>query len=1049
MSIPALSVRRPVFIASIVLLMLFTGAYSLFKLPVSLFPETNVPFISITTLYPGAGPREVELAISKHLEDELSTIEGVKKTAANSQDSLSLVWVEFRTGINMDSVEQRVRDRVALAASKFPREAETPVIERFNPSNQPVITVFLRSKTKDRIQLTTWAEQELKPFFARIPKVGRIDILGGQRRQIDIVIDPEKISQYRIPLLQIANSLEMGGKNIPAGSLQSGSEEIGLRSVGQYTSLEDIDRKVVTFGNGETSIRVRDLGRAVESSERLKSKAFFGGEQGVVLQVYRQSGANTLAVADAVKKEIEKINVESAMTGAPEIVLVRDGSKMIRDNVFDVWESIVIGVVLTIIIVYFFLGSMRSTLITGFAIPNSLLGAFVLMAAAGFSINILTLLALSLCVGLLVDDAIVVRENIFKHMEGGMPAKEAAVVGANEVAMAVVAVTAAIIAMFGPVGFLQGVTGQFFREFGLVVCFAMLISLFDAMAVAPMLSAYWGGKIQHGGRSLLGFLVRAFDRFQSWLERLYEAFLKGSTRFPLLTILVVSLASIGLATTIVHLPSSFLPADESPEFNVRVQLPVGTNLEATAAVAAKVDDAIAKNPVVAYTLVTVGNAMQELHEADIYVRLKPPKERTGLMPSMVRDQVRQQLGQLQDLPQGTEVRVLQNDITGGGFRPFTLVIQTKKLEELEGVATKIYEFVKKHPGLIDPELELRPGIQELQVQLKDSQAVRFGVTPHTVGMEMRARIEGLEVGKLRDGGYEYDIKLKTNDPSQLWLERKQEILVPNINMTPVDLRRVAEFSKIRSPAKIERVNRSYATRIIADMVPGANIAQIIEEVDTVIAEVQNQVPGVNRLYEGDAESFEEMATSMSLAMMFGVVLLFLVLSSLYESFLLAFLNIITLPLAMSGGVFALYALNDGLNIYSTIGMLLLLGVATKNSILLIDTANHRLKSGIISSYPETVTAIIESSVRRLRPILMTSLALIAGCIPIAIGLNEASAQRTGMGITIVGGTVSSTLFTLVLVPSLLLLVEKGRLWLGRNQAPDPPTDPKGQDRIAG
>ncbi|MFY7927944.1 MAG: efflux RND transporter permease subunit, partial [Oligoflexus sp.] len=296
MSIPALSVRRPVFIASIVLLMLFTGAYSLFKLPVSLFPETNVPFISITTLYPGAGPREVELAISKHLEDELSTIEGVKKTAANSQDSLSLVWVEFRTGINMDSVEQRVRDRVALAASKFPREAETPVIERFNPSNQPVITVFLRSKTKDRIQLTTWAEQELKPFFARIPKVGRIDILGGQRRQIDIVIDPEKISQYRIPLLQIANSLEMGGKNIPAGSLQSGSEEIGLRSVGQYTSLEDIDRKVVTFGNGETSIRVRDLGRAVESSERLKSKAFFGGEQGVVLQVYRQSGANTLAV---------------------------------------------------------------------------------------------------------------------------------------------------------------------------------------------------------------------------------------------------------------------------------------------------------------------------------------------------------------------------------------------------------------------------------------------------------------------------------------------------------------------------------------------------------------------------------------------------------------------------------------------------------------------------------------------------------------------------------------------------------------------------------
>ncbi len=1035
MSLPALSVKRPVFITSIVLLMLFTGAYSLKKLPVSLFPETNVPFLNITTLYPGAGPREVELAVSKHLEDELSTLEGVKKVSTNSLDSLSMVWVEFRTGMNMDAVEQRVRDRVALAKARFPSEVEEPIIERFNPSQQPVVVLFVGGDSLGGVALGSWVEQELKPALARIPKVGRIDIFGQKRRQIDVVVDPKKVEQYRIPLLQIAQSLKNGGSNIPAGNLTSGKEEIALRAVGQYSSLSDIENKVIAFGNGETSIRVRDMGKAVDTAMRERTQAYYGEKRGVILQVYRQSGANTLEVADRVKKAIEKMNIDNKGK-APEIVLVRDGSRMIRDNVDDVWESIAIGVVLTIIIVYFFLGSLRSTLITGFAIPNSLLGAFVLMAAAGFSINILTLLAMSLCVGLLVDDAIVVRENIFKHIEQGMSPREAAVFGANEVAMAVVAVTAAVISMFGPVGFLQGVTGQFFREFGLSVCFAMVVSLYDAMAVAPMLSAYWAGSKHGAGGTIfpLNYLLQAFEALQVGLEKGYAKTLSLVTKAPVFSIVVISALSLFLASRITTLPSGFLPADESPEFNVRIQLPTGSNLEATSQVGRYIDRYIADSPFVAYTVLTVGNALQEVNKADIYVRLKSPKERQGYMPSEIRDVIRNELTTLKDLPPGVEARVLQNDITGGGFRPFSLVLQTKELKDLETASQRVFAALQKNPSLIAPEFELRPGSRELQVRLKESEAERFGVTPFTVGSEMRARVEGLEVGHLREKGYEYPISLKSQDSAALWLERKSEILVPNVNMTPVDIRKVASFVETRSPSKIERVNRAYATRIVADLKAGSNIADLMREVDSILEEVRKDVPDITRLYEGDAESFEEMAESMSLAMLFGVVLLFLVLSSLYESFLLAFLNIISLPLAISGAIFALWMFRDGLYIYSVIGVLLLLGVATKNSILLIDTANHRLKSQSFQNPEELREAIVESSVRRLRPILMTSLALVAGCIPIAIGLNEASAQRTGMGIAIVGGTVSSTFFTLFLIPCLVVLVERLRTLLKKKDS---------------
>jgi len=1023
MNLPQLSVNRPVFISSLVLLMIFAGSVAFKRLPVSLFPETTVPFVSISTLYPGAGPKEVEVAISNHLEEEFSTLEGVKKINAISQDSLSLVWVEFKSGTNLDAAEQRVRDKVSRARIKFPKEVEAPLIERFNPSNQPIITAFVQPNRRTLRDTTVWVERTLKPLLSRIPKVGRVEILGGQKRQIDVLIDPRKLAEYRLPLLQVSEALFRGGTNVPGGSVQNGTQEIGIRTLGQYDSLEKLGEKILAFGNGETPLRVKDLGQVVDSSEKIRSKALWSGQAGVLIQVYKQSGANTIEAADRVKEALAFYS-RTEKDEHPTVLIVRDGSKMIRDNVYDVWETIVIGIVLTVIVVYFFLGSFRSTLITGFAIPNSLIGAFMLMAAAGFSINILTLLALSLCVGLVVDDAIVVRENIFKKLEEGLSPKEASVLGAKEVTMAVVATSAAIIAMFGPVGFLQGVTGQFFKEFGLVICFAMLISTFDGMAVAPMLSAYWGGSNAHQNEKLNWMQkgAKAFDRFQSWLELRYENGLRTTTHRPLLSVFGVTLVAILLSVPVVKLPSSFLPADQSSDFNVRVQLPVGTNLDTTEKAAQAIDDFLRKKEYIDSTLVSVGNSLQEIHKSDIYVKLRSADQRKGKTPSQIRELLQRELQQLKGLSEETEVRVLQNDIAGAGQRPFNVLLQSPNADDVHKISARVFNRLKANPQLLAPELELRSGAEELQVKLRDREAQKLGLSPVTAGLEIRTRIEGTEVGKFRERGREYPIKVRVQEPSEVWLKQNQTILVPNVNLTPVDLKKVADFQLTPSPAKVERVNRAYSARISSDLTSQASLADLMKEVDQVIAEESKDLQNVTHLYEGDAESFEELSESMSLASLFGLVLLFLVLASLYESFFLSILNMISLPLAVSGAFAALYIFNEGLHIYSIIGILLLLGVATKNSILLIDTAQGRL--GQPSASTSYIQEIIQASVRRLRPILMTSFALAAGTIPIAIGLNEASATRTGMGLAIIGGTLTSTLFTLIFIPNLLVVVQR-------------------------
>ncbi len=1021
MDIANLSIKRPIFITCLVFLILALGYMSLKKLPVDLFPNVTFPIVTINTPYPGAGPKEVETLISKVVEEEISTLPGVKRVSSYSQDGYSSVYVEFNLETDVKDAEQQIRDRVSGLQNKLPKDAKAPIVRRLDPADQPVMIVAIKANLPQG-KLFDLANIQIKPKLEQINNVGIVEIVGGRKREFHVDLDRNKLKAHELSASRIVNSIAMSGQNVPAGTIQKGATEISIRSVAEFKSIEDIGATVVNFMGNDVPIRLDDVATISDSLEDEHSRAYVNGSKSIFLNVYRQSGSNTIAVVNSVKKQLAKINqdLEDQKITA-EVTVVRDSSKMIEANIVDVEESILIGIVLTLVVVYLFLGSVRSTIITSLALPNSLIGAFLLMSLAGFSINVMTLLALSLSVGLLIDDAIVVRENIFRHLEMGKPPLQAAIEGTKEVMLAVIATTAAVIAVFGPIGFLQGVVGQFFKEFGLTICFAMLISLFDALTVAPMLSAYFAGTHDDDSKSIwnqtAGRVARAFDRFQTGLENKYVSILRFTLRRPGIIILGALLIFLSSCVAVSKVPKTFLPPQDFGEFMISLELPAGTSLEKMNKVAVKIDQSIRDNSEVATTVLTVGTARNESNLATIIVNLVPSKKRS-INTSDFKEKLR---GQLKAVAFAKPI-VKDIDMVGGGQRPFNVVLIGSDLTELEGVAKKLFEKLKTNPGLLDVEMNYKPGKPEFQVALDGRKADRFGVSTTAVGMELRTLIEGSVPGVFREQGEEYDIRVRLQ-PNQRDIKTGfNSIYVPNINQTLIRLSDIGEPFETIAPSSINRQDRGRSIQISGDIAPdGPGMGGVKSDVERIIKKELNMPTGMRYGFLGQAENFQELGQNMGLAALLGILFIYMVLASLYESVVTPFTIMLVLPLAACGAFYALLITGKSLDIFSMIGCIMLLGVATKNSILLVDYTNQLVAKGM-----DHTSAVLEAGKTRLRPILMTTIALIAGVMPVAIGLNEASRQRTGMGVAIIGGLISSTLLTLLVVPATYSYIERFR-----------------------
>jgi len=1021
MDLPELSVKQPVFVTSVVLLMLAGGLMLRTRLGVDLYPDVAFPVVSVIVEYPGAGPEEVETQILKPLEDEISTVPGLKQLRGIAKEGVGIFVAEFTLETPAKDAEQQVRDRVGLVKRRLPEAAKEPVICRFDPGDLSQLTISV-SADLPPAELFDLADDVVRPALQQVRQVGLVEVLGGRKREIRVDLDRKELARREISAGAVSDALAFAGRNVPSGRVTRGSSERLFRTLGEFVDPQDVGAAIVAFRGNDVPIRVRDLGVVTDGLADEQTRAYSSGKPSLFLQVYRQSGSNTVAVVDAVKARLTRLSKDiSSRPGSPRLEVLVDRSQEIRDNITDVQETIYLGIVLTFIVVFLFLGNLRSTIITGLAIPNSLIGAFVLMYFFHFTINMMTLLAMSLAVGLLIDDAIVVRENIFKRREAGESAVDSALNGTREVALAVIATTSTVIAVFLPIAFLKGVVGMFFKEFGLTVVFAMAISLFDAMTIAPMLSAYFAARGGgHGqGAGPLARLLRAVDAWQSRLEDLYAGSLGVVLRWPG-TVLFAGAAIFALSLFAARaVPKTFVPAQDNGIFTVSLELEPGASLDATAAAAEEVDKRLRAHPEVKLTKLTVGTADNESHKADFYVQLVARRAR-AMNTTRFKEQLREEFKPLE----AWKPTVKDYDDMGMGDRPFNLVFLGQDGQVLRDYAAKAYARLKDRPGLLEPELSDKPGKPEVRAVLDEERARRLGLSPLMVGRELRVQVEGETPAVFRRFGREYDVRVRLRDDQRDLEASFAEIRVPNMNGRLVRLAEAAHQVRGRSPATVDRSDRARSVRMAADIAPdGPGLGGVMSDFRALLAGELAPPPGVTYRFEGMAESFEELVVNMIIAAFVGTFFIYLVLASLYESFVTPFTIMLVLPLAVCGAFYALWLTGKSLDVFSMIGLILLLGIATKNSILLVDRTRQLSLKGMPDAQ-----AVIQAGRDRLRPILMTSFALVAGMIPVAVGLNEASAQRTSMGVAVIGGIVSSTLLTLLVVPAAYEFIERFRVY---------------------
>lgn len=1029
MSIASVSIKRPIFMTSVMIAIMIAG-YAAFKsMSVDLFPDVSIPVVTVQTVYPGAGPAEIETLVSRPIEENISTIAGIKRLTSRNFEGMSLVIVEFESSVDAKYAEQQVRDKINIAEGDLPDGTEDSIITKFDPSDSPILFVTLAADLGDA-ELFDLADEVVKPRFEQVKNVGSIDLFGGREREIHVVLDRNKLREREISVSQVAAQVNVSGENIPSGKVSRGAHELVFRGLGEFTSVPEIEDTLVNLWGNEVPTRVADVGEVLDTLKDETTRGFSKGRKVILLKVFRQSGSNTLEVVDSVKKQIGVITAQiKDLPGKPELEVVVDTSRRIRDNVFDVYETIVIGIILTVLTVLFFLGSLKTTLITALSLPISLIGTFMVLKLAGFTINLVTLLALTLAVGLLIDDAIVVIENIYRRMELGESSIVASDKGAGEIQMAVFAITLVVMAVFVPVAMMSGTIGQFLKSFGLTVAFSMAISYFVAMTVMPMLTAYFAGG-GHGHNKednslwgkTVGRLIRGFDRFQTWLENKYEAFVKMTLTYAKTTIFATVLIFFASLWTATQVSFEFIPDDDSGEVSVTLELAPGSSLDGTTAVAAEVDKIILSNPEVNFTVYNAGNLYNEANKADFIIILKSDRKITTLN---FREKLR---GQLAHLKEKANPIVKKFDASGAsGGQPITLNLVSPDPKLLEESAQKVLTFMKNDPRYKDVDSNFRTGKPEFQIKVKPGAAKEYGINTSTLGAELRAQVEGIEAAKFREKGREYEVRVRMKETERDLKAMFNKTWVPNINRKLVRLQDIATGEEVGGPATIERQNRARYIQLTAAPAPGVGLSDIVNDVVKYMTEGEGKLPDdVRYSFAGEAENMAEMAQSTLIAILAATIMIYLILSSLYESFITPITIMVALPLAISGAFLGLWITGKTMNFFVILGLFLLIGVAGKNGILVVDFAKQKMDEGM-----ERFDALVAAGKTRLRPILMTSFALIAGYVPIVIGLNPASRTRTSMGVALIAGVLLSTVLTLIVIPALFVYVDRFRIWMNK------------------
>ena len=1019
MKLADVSIKRPVFATMMIAAIVAFGFIGLSRVGVDMFPAVDFPFVTVTAIYPGADPESVETKVVTKLEDAVAGISGIKALTSMSLENVGMLMIQFRLERDVDKVAQEVRDKISAVQRDLPADLEPPVVAKFDVGAAPVMSVVLSGRMSLR-QLTDLADDEVKARLQKIIGVGGIDIVGGKKREIQVWVRTDKLEKHHLAVQDVFAALAAQNLEIPGGRFPQGQEELVVKTKGEVHSAQDIADLILPIPLPGAPIRIKDVARVVDATEEVRSYSSLNGVAAVSLTVRKQSGANTTAVAKAIKAEVASLKKAFASQGV-KLALVEDTSKFIEISIHDVEFDLVFGALLAVIIILFFLRNFRTTLISAVAIPTSVMGAFAFVYVMGFTLNWMTLLALSLSIGILIDDAIVVIENIYRHMEQGKGAMQAAHEATAEIGLAVMATTFSIVAVFVPVAFMKGIVGQFFYEFGLTVAVAVLISLFVSFTLTPMLSSRFI-KVSETHNVVFRFTGRLLDGLDGGYRKLLGSALRHRAMVVLLAIGILA-GSLYLAKL---LKQEFMPPMDQSEFNVFVQLPTGKSLATTRRYAESMAREIRKVPGVKDTFISVGGgAQQKVNEGRIYVGLVRPHQRAYTQMELM-DHLRQQFKRRR----GGVINVSPVDIVAGsGMKTFPIQfnIRGASLEKMNEVALKMMAEMRKVKGLVDIDSSFRGGKPELTIKVDRNKAAALGVPVASIATTVRALMGGDKATQMRQGGDMYDVRVRLQAKDRERAADLTRLKVRSSLGQMVDLSNLAFMDRGIGPSQIDRQARQRQVTIFANL-QDLPLGEAIKAIDALAKRIVP--PGMVTKYTGMGDIMAESFESMFFALFLAVLIVYMILASQFESFIHPFTIMLSLPLSLVGALGGLLITGSALSIFGMIGIIMLMGLVTKNAILLVDYTNTLRRQGL--DYSE---ALLRAGPVRLRPILMTTAAMIFGMLPVALGLGEGAESRSPMAICVIGGLITSTLLTLVVVPVVYSLIEGLARKLRRDKGP--------------
>nr|WP_295985864.1 efflux RND transporter permease subunit [uncultured Agrobacterium sp.] len=1018
MFLTRISVSHPVFATMMMVALLVMGMFSLQRLGLDQYPNVDVPVVVVVTTYPGATPETVETEVTRPVEDALNAIGGLDEITSTSYEGRSVVVVKFKLEVQAAAAAQEVRDKVAAIETNLPEEAKKPAVSRFDPAAEPILSLAISSPSLDVPALTALADQKVVRQLTTVAGVGQATLVGGRKRQIDVAIDETRMRALGVGINEVVNALRTGNGDSPAGSIVDTVSERTIQVQGRIREPQALLDMVVARRGG-VAIPLRDVATVSEGAADAENRALYNGRTALAIDIVKVQDANTVQVVTDVRNRLDELNAELAPHNV-QLRIVTDTSTPIRESVDQVQMTLIEGAALAIAIVFLFLNSWRSTVITGLTLPIAIIGTLVVIDFLGFTLNTLSLLALTLSIGILVDDAIVVRENITRHLHMGKSHIRAALDGTNEIGLAVVATTATIVAVFLPVAFMDGIVGRFFYEFGVTVSAAVLISLFVAFTLDPMLSSVWYDPDTHpdAKRGPVGRLVTRFDRGFEWLAERYRRLIGWTLRHRLATLLTTSGIFIGSLFMVPLVGVEFVPDTDEGRFQVTVTAPAGSSLDYTTAKVRQVENALREFPEVEtlYSTINTGGAAGKQRGA-VLVGLVPLAARTQT-PAMLAEPVRKRLSAIP----GIEVAILQNGL-GGGESPVQISILGDDRAVLEKIAAGLVDDIKKIPGLVDVNSSARNVTSVLSVRLKRQAASDLGISRSDLATALSPLIGGEDVSTWTDtDGNSHDIVVRLPGERRSDATRLGELMIATgrtaSNGAPemVHLEQVAEIGTVPAPAEIRRIDNRREVLVSAN-IAGRSLGEVMETVRNLTA-ARDLPDGYRIRFGGEAETMQETIGHMVKALIMAVIFIYIVLASQFGSFLQPLAIMASLPLSLAGVLLGLMVAGSTINMFSLIGFIMLMGLVTKNGILLVDFANRERKRGLSLN-----EALANAGVIRFRPIIMTTLAMIFGMIPLGLAIGGGGAQRAPMAHAVVGGLISSTLLTLIVVPTILSYID--------------------------